>query len=202
MPVTMPRPRSVLAASLLAAGAALLAGCFDSPKLEDRWTRLDVVESNVSAFQTLTLGAPESLHVVADVTYRGIVTGFAIADLRVAPTLTPGLLQISPTADRQRMATDIDTLLARSTSIGRATRAVTGWDHLIQRIDFDFTASVPAVLDSTNTAGGALFLVCYLGSGERLRRLGQPESLIVTPFGSAAYRILPVGMTFRTAATP
>lgn len=200
-PVT-PRPRTVLAAALLAAGAVLLAGCFDAPKLEDRWTRLDVVESNVSAFQTLTLGARESIHVVADVTYRDIVTGFAIADLRVAPTLVPGLLQVSPDADRQRMAADIDTLLARSTSLGRSTRAVTGWDHLIQRIAFDFHGNVPAVLDSTGTAGGAVFLVCYLGSGERVRRLGQDDTLVVTPFASGPFHILPVGMTFRTAATP
>ena len=192
--------RVVLAALLLAAGAIGLSGCFDAPKLEDRWTRIDLVHANVAAFQALPLGAPESIDVVADITYRDIVTGYAIADLRVAPGVSPGQLQVSPDANRMAMASAIDTLLAHSYSVGRATHAVTGWDHLIQRLELSFRGQVPAVLDTTNTTGGALFLVCYLGAGQRVERLGQADTLLVTPFTSAAYRILPVGMTFQAAA--
>ncbi len=178
---------------LLCAGAS--TGCFDEPKLEDRWTRLDLVSANVAAYQPLTLGARESLAVSVDVTYRAILTGFAVADLRMSPDYTPTTMALTPDMARLPMAQRIDTLLAHSVSIGRATRAVTGWDHLIERVDFSFGADVPASLDTTGAGGGGLFLVCYLGSGERLRRLGMQDSLVVTPFGSEAYQVLPVGLT-------
>ena len=188
------------AVAMLVLGASALCGCFDAPKLEDRWSRVDIADANVAAFQTLTLGAPESIHVSADITYRSILTGFAIAELRVSPTLTPTMLHVTPNASRQPMAADIDTLLLHSYSIGRATRAVTGWDHLIQRIDFGFHANVPTVLDSTGTTGGGLYLVCYLGAGDLQRRIGMNDTLVVTPFRSADYKILPVGMTFNAVA--
>ena len=34
---------------------------------------------------------------------------------------------------------------------------------------------------------------------ERVRRLGMDDTLVVTPFNSSTYKILPVGITFRTA---
>lgn len=188
--------------ALAAVGAGLLAGCFDAPKLEDRWTRVDIQSANVTAFQTLTLGAPESVSVQAAITYRQILTGYAVAELRVSPTMTPGSLPINPDATRLPMAEAIDSLLQHSVSIGRATRAVTGWDHLIQTLDFSFNAAVPVVLDSTGTTGGGVFLVCYLGSGDRVRRLGLADTIVVTPFKSAEYQVLPVGVTFRTVAGP
>jgi hypothetical protein len=186
--------------ALLALAAAASAGCFDAPKLEDRWTRVDLASANVTANQLLALGASDSVAVRTTITYRQVLTGYAVAELRVSPSFTPGALPINPDATRLPMAEAIDSLLAHSVSIGRSTRAVTGWDHLIQTIDFGFRANVPTVLDSTNAAGGGVFLVCYLGSGEKLRRLGMPDSVVVTPFTSAAYQVLPVGMTFRTAA--
>ncbi|MCC6650699.1 MAG: hypothetical protein IT348_06080 [Candidatus Eisenbacteria bacterium] len=189
----------VAAAFLAAALGVTLAGCFDAPKLEDRWTRVDIAGASVQPFQSLTLGARESIAVSVDVTYRSILTGFAVADLRVLRTGNAGAMGITPTASRLPMAQSIDSLLANSETVGRATRAVTGWDHLIQRIDFSFGANIPTVIDSTGGGGGGLFLVCYLGAGEELRRLGMADSLIVTPFGSAEYMVLPVGMTLRTA---
>jgi hypothetical protein len=188
---------AALAAMALVAGA--LAGCFDAPKLEDRWTRVDITGASVAAFQSLPLGEPESVTVHADLTYRQILTGYAVAELRVSPTFTPGSLPINPDQPRLPMAQAIDSLLSHSVSIGRATRPVTGWDHLIQPIDFAFGASVPAVLDSTNAAGGGVFLVCYLGSGDIVRRIGMADTVIVTPFKSAEYQVLPMGITFRTA---
>lgn len=181
-------------------GVALgTSGCFDAPKIEDRWTRLDIKGANVTSFQPLTLGARESIAVSVDVTYRSILTGFAIADLRVSPTMTGASVSITPTSARLLMAQNIDTLLANSVSVGRATRAVTGWDHLVERMDFSFGANIPSIIDSTGAGGGGLFLVCYLGEGDRVRRLGMDDTLVVTPFKSAEYMVLPVGMTFRTA---
>lgn len=178
--------------------AVVLGGCFDAPKLEDRWTRLDVVGSNVQAYQSLTLGARESIAVSVDITFRSILTGFAVADLRASQTMSAGSVSIAPTAARLPMAHNIDSLLANSVSVGRATHAVTGWDHLMSRIDFSFGANIPNIIDSTGAGGGGLFLVCYLGSGDRVRRFGMEDTLVVVPFGSDQYMVLPVGMAFRT----
>jgi hypothetical protein len=103
---------------------------------------------------------------------------------------------MDPDADRLRMATDMDRLLATSVSMGREARAVTGWDHLIQHIDFSFTGVVPGtVTDSLGTGPTAgLFLVCYLGSGVEIELPSGADSVIVTPYPSAPYQILPVGL--------
>ena len=180
-------------ALLVALAPLLLAGCpLDKPKIEDRWTRIDFTATSLAPGQTLPMGATP-ITVGADVTYRSIVTGFAVAELRGSSSVTSGTVTIHPQADRATMASDIDAMLANSVTLGRATRAVTGWDHLIQHIDFAFTGNVPAVLDSTGAPAG-LFLVVYLGSGAKLRLANGADSLVVTPFNSNAYELLPIGM--------
>lgn len=185
--------RRLAAGMVLAASSLLLAGCpLDKPKIEDRWTRIDFTATSLAPGQTMPLGQTP-ITVGADITYRSIVTGFAVAELRGSSSVTAGSVTIHPGAPREVMAADIDRMLASSVTLGRATRAVTGWDHLIQHIDFTFTGDVPAVLDSTGAPAG-LFLVCYLGSGARLRRADGTDSLVVTPFNSAQYELLPIGM--------
>ena len=176
--------------------ACASSGCLGAPKLEDRWTRVDMLGANLATGQTVTAGSALPVQVSSDITYRKIVTGYAVAELRASTTFTPGMLQLRPDGDRLRMANDIDQLLATSVSMGRMTRAVTGWDHLIQHIDFTFSGVVPAtVTDSTGTGPVAgLFLVCYLGSGVRLELPSGADSIIVTPFPSNQYQILPVGL--------
>jgi hypothetical protein len=97
------------------------------------------------------------------------------------------------------MAQDIDGILAQSAPMGRATRAVTGWDHLVQRIDFAFDGFVPAAMDSSGPPAG-LFLVCYLGQGSEIELPDGRDSLVVTPFPSTPYEILPVGIELGVAA--
>jgi hypothetical protein len=111
------------------------------------------------------------------------------------------MLTLDPNADRMRMASDMDRLLATSVSMGREARAVTGWDHLIQHIDFAFTGVVPgSVTDSTGSGPTAgLFLVCYLGSGIKVERPSGIDTVIVTPYPSAPYQILPVGLPVTVA---
>jgi hypothetical protein len=170
-----------------------MTSCFDEPKLEDRWTRVDIQGSNAAQSQAMAAGASESLFVSTNVTYRSIVTGYAVADLRVSNG--PGSATVAPNAPREPMATAIDGLLANSRSVGRETRAITGWDHLIQHIDFGFRAAIPDTLPP----GGGLFLLVYLGSGDKVERLGMPDTIIVTPYRSGDRQILPVGMTFQAA---
>ena len=189
------RPRHFAIVALTSIVVMTTAGCLGEPEIEDRWTRVDIAGSNLSALQQVQAGSSIPIQVSADVTYRRILTGFAVAELRASTTLGAGTLQIAPGADRLRMATDIDRLLATSVSMGRATRAVTGWDHLIQRIDFAFTGSIPgSITDSTGSGPVAgLFLVCYLGSGEEVET-ASGDSVIVTPFASNVHQVLPVGL--------
>lgn len=189
------RPGSA-AVLLLALAGTLLSGCLGAPKLEDRWTRLDIVSSNAVPYQTIPVG-PDSFTMHARITYRTIVTGFAVAELRASTTLTPASFEIAPFAPRLPMAQQIDTVLANSVTLGRMTRAITGWDHLMQDLDLAFGATVPAVLTDSSSTGPptGLFLLCYLGSGVKIERVNQPDTLIVTPFSSTPYQILPVGMT-------
>ena len=188
--------RSASIALALLACAVLAAGCLGKPKIEDRWTRLDVESSSLQPYQMLSAGR-ESVTVRAAITYRRILTGFVVAELRASPSVTGAAVQLDPEAPRLRMAQDIDALLANSVTLGRATRAFTGWDHLIQRMDFSFGANVPAAGDTT--AAGGVFLVCYLGSGDEVERADGTDTLIVTPFLSSPYEILPVGMEFGVA---
>lgn len=191
------RPAAVVMLAVTGmATSALLSGCFDAPKLEDRWTRVDLLHSNLTPFETVTLGAQESVSVQATITYRHIVTGYAVAELRASATIDPGTVEVAPDAQRLRMATDIDSLLAHSTTLGRALIPVTGWDHLIQPLTFTFQGHIPTVLDSTGAGHGGVFLLCYMGSGQKIERI-QGDTIVVTPFRSNEMQILPVGMEFR-----
>lgn len=172
---------------VLALGAVLVGGCFDEPEIEDRWTRLDIQASSLSPGQTVPPGSLDSVQVRVAITYRSILTGFAVAELRSSPNVATSMTAIHPDAPRVPMATDIDNLLPNSVTLGRATRAVTGWDHLIQTIDFTFNGSIPP-------SPYGLFLVCYLAEGEEIELGDGTDSLVVTPFPSAQYEVLPVGM--------
>ena len=176
--------------------AILIGGCFDAPPIEERWTRIDITGSSLTPNETLTPGVPDSVTVSTNVIYRSILTGFAVAELRASGTMSNAAVTLDPRAPRVAMAQSIDAILLNSTSLGREARAVTGWDHLIQHIDFGFSAVPPAATDTTLGPGGTtgLFLLCYLGSGQKVERRGQSDTIIVTPFNSGQYQILPVGM--------
>ena len=194
-----PRARVVAAGLACALRAPGLTGCLDAPKLEDRWTRVDMTGASLAPAQSVTAGSQIPVQVSGDIYYRRIVTGYAVAELRASTSIPSGSLQMAPDADRLRMATDMDRLLATSVSMGREARAVTGWDHLIQHIDFAFTGDVPGtVTDSVGTGPTVgLFLVCYLGSGVKVERNDGSDTVIVTPYPSAPYQILPVGLTVK-----
>lgn len=177
--------------------AILLAGCFDEPDVEDRWTRLDITGSSLTAGQVVPPSSSLAINVGADITYRRIVTGFAVAELRASTIGTGGVI-VAPDSPRLRMAQDIDRILASSVTMGRMTRAVTGWDHLIQHIDFSFIGTTPAAGDSL---ARGLYLLCYMGSGVEIELPGGGDSVVVTPFTSEPYQILPVGMELAVAGS-
>ena len=192
-----------LAVARLACVALAFAslGCPEAPRLEDRWTRVDMTGASLAPAQSVTAGSVLPVQVSSDIYYRRIVTGYAVAELRASTSIASGTLQMDPNADRLRMANDMDRLLATSVSMGREARAVTGWDHLIQHIDFAFTGDIPgSITDSLGTGPAAgLFLVCYLGSGVKVERRDGTDTVIVTPYASAPYQILPVGLSVTVA---
>jgi hypothetical protein len=182
-----PRHRGLLA---LAALASLCAGCLDEPRIEDRWTRVDLESASLTPGQNVTAGTTLPIALEAKITYRAIVTGYAVAELRASRTVAATDVSVHPDAPRPAMASDIDRVLAGSVTRGRATRAITGWDHLMQTLPFAFDGAVPAATDSTR----GLFLLVYLGSGERVELDDGRDSVVVTPFPSSQYQILPIGL--------
>lgn len=195
-PTRIPRLRRAarrVGGMLLLLGAIAVVGCFDKPEIEDRWTRVDVVSSSPVPRQMLLPGSMQAINMSTTITYRAILTGFAVAELRAGDSLASAQMEMDPDAPRVAMAQGIDVILAHSRSLGRATRAVTGWDHLIQPLDFTFNAATPTGPDST-WGGSRLFLLCYLGSGERVELQNGADSIIITPFVSSERQVLPVGM--------
>src|SRR5689334_4594724 len=171
----------------LALTPVLVSGCFDAPKLEDEWTRLDVQSWSVAPAQTLPGSTVQPITMSTDVTFRALLTGYEVAELRTSPTIAPGSEPVNPNAPRLPMAQAIDYVLANSVSLGRGTRAVTGWPHLIQHVDFTFAADVPP-----SGTPGSLFLLCYLASGVKVERQDGTDTLLITPYPSGPYQILPI----------
>jgi len=184
--------RAALVALALATG---LTGCLWEPKIEDQWTRVDIESANVVHLQPVSSGSTLALNGRANVTYRRILTGVVVAELRASTAMPGAGAIIRPDGDREPMAAAIDQVLASSVSLGRDTQLVTGWDHLIQPFDFAFSGSVPPPLDPSGAPIG-LFLLCYLGSGTEVELPDGSDSLIVTPFNSSQYLVLPVGLAF------
>ena len=178
--------RRVAALLLLGVTAAGLGGCLWEPKIEDKWTRVDLESASVVPGQVVPAGSTVTFTGRTTITYRAILTGAVVAELRASTVSSSGTI-VAPDADREAMAAAIDLILQNSVTLGRDTKLVTGWDHLVQPFDFSFSATVPG-----GTPG--VFLVCYLGSAEEVELPGGGDSLVVTPFPSAAYQVLPVGL--------
>ena len=183
-----------VAAVLVAAALATFTGCLGEPEIDERWTLLEVVESTPVSQAQLDAAGSIPVQVKGRITYRDIHTGFAVAELRYSPTLTPTDLALDPETHDEDQASQIDLILANSVTAGRATRAVTGFDHLIQEVDLSFDGWVPAEMMASGTPVGGMFLVFYLGEGDEIRLGGGRDSLVVTPFDSGDYEILSTGL--------
>jgi len=172
---------------LTVALAALLSGCLSEPEIDERWTLVQFVDSRPTPGQTASGGQAIPVTVKGRVTYRRILTGFLVAEMRYASGIAPASVSLNPEEANLETAQSVDQILANSVTVGRATRAVTGFDHLIQEINLSFTAQVPAM------ASGGLYLLLYLGSGEEVELSTGEDSLIVTPFVSTRGEILHSG---------
>ncbi|GJM43598.1 MAG: hypothetical protein DHS20C21_04400 [Gemmatimonadota bacterium] len=183
------------------AGMALVlatGGCLGEPPIEERWTLLEIVEApDLSA---VVPGAASEVISKARITYREILTGSVIAEVRASSTIGAADVAFDQEEDRLAMARDVDYLLRNSTSIGFASRAVTGFDHLIQEMEFTFDAGMlpPSPLpDSTQVlppTDSNLFFLVYFGDVDEVEIEGGMEIEVVTPTFSDEADILSVGM--------
>lgn len=186
----------------LAAVAALLAcgGCLGEPPIDERWTLLEFESATPAAGQAVAADQTIAVAVRGRITYREIHTGFVVAELRYSDTLAPSMVSLDPDEHTLESALTIEHVLANSVTAGRATRAVTGFDHLVQTVDLQFEAPVPAGLGTAagdSAASRSLFLVLYLGDGEEMELPAGRDSLVVTPFDVEDTRTLFCGYPLR-----
>jgi len=187
----------------LALAVVFVASCLGEPEIDERWTLLEMQESRPAPTQTSSASQPLDISVSARVTYRRIITGFLVAEVRYSDVIQPRDVALDPGLHTLPAAQDVDAILANSVTAGRATRAVTGWDHLMQDIDFSFTAQVPAAMfpggAGTPPVGG-LYLLLYMGSGDEIELQNGRDSLVVTPFVSTDREVLHTGYALRVTS--
>jgi hypothetical protein len=179
--------------------AGLLSGCLGDPPIEERWTRLEVMSGPDAA--SIVPGQPTTISVTARITYREILTGAVIAEVRASTSLQPADTGFEFDSDPLGEARDVDEVLRNSVSLGFASRAVTGFDHLVQDIPLtiDSAGLTPPIPNSTaadslqGTASG-LFLVVYFGQVDEVEIAGGEEIDVVTPFFSDQWEILSTGV--------
>ncbi len=192
------RKRARTWAAAVLPALALSACVLDEPEIDKRWTVLEFVDVAPQPEQTSPGGQPINVSVSGRITYRDILTGFLVAEVRYSDTISPASVPLDPTENTLEAAEAIDQILANSVTCGRATRAVTGFDHLMQDINLSFTATVPpAMYAGGATAGRGLYLLLYMGAGDEIELANGADSLVVTPFVSTQYEVLHNGFALR-----
>ena len=180
----------------IALSCALLAGCLTTPPVEESWTKLEILDVQSSA------PTPEdslgSVDVRARITYRAIVTGSIVADVRyIADPALVAELGATPLDAREpqlESAQRIDAIIQSSTSLGFAHQLVTGFDHLIQEIDLPIEGD-PFAADSSDSSvvvdsTGAFLLVLYMADVDEVELESGEEVLEVTPYFTTDLEIL------------
>jgi hypothetical protein len=171
-------------ALLAAAAPVLLSGCLGEPPIEEQWTRLEILSVQPADVASYASGAAVTVN--ARITYREVLTGFLVADVRESGVLTADDTGFEDPADPLSRARDVDLVLVNSTSLGHHAVPVTGFDHLIQ----EMTLSI----DATPATGGGLFIVLFFSDDvEEMELPGGAEVEIVTPVLSTEMDILSAG---------
>jgi len=186
-------PRMLVAFAVMA--SLSLVSCLGEPKIDKRWTLLEFADVSPQPGAVSPASQPLNVSVNGRITYRRIVTGFLVAEVRYSDTILPASLALDPNKHTLELSEDVDRIIANSTTAGRATRIVTGFDHLMQSIDLNFTARVPPAMfpGGTGPPVGGLYLLLYMGDGDEVRLQSGRDSLVVTPFVSADQEILHTG---------
>jgi len=193
------RRRSTVVQGLILAvllGMPALVGCLGEPEIDERWTLLEMMTSDPVPGENLPVDQPLSVQVSGRITYRAIRTGFLVAEVRYSDSLSPAAVGLDPDDHSLNTAHRVERVLNNSVTAGRATRAVTGFDHLMQDVTLNFEAIVPPNMftgDPDSVANRGLFLVLYLGDGEEIELQDGRDSLVVTPMPVDQYEVLYTG---------
>jgi hypothetical protein len=187
--------------SLKGAGLGLLivlgfCGCLDEPEIDERWTLLEFLAADPAPGQTVAGTGAVAVTVSGRITYRAIRTGFLVIEARYSPTLNAAAAALDPEEHTLATARRVAQVLDNSVSAGRGIKAVTGFDHLMQQVDLEFDAMIPADLftgSPDSVAGRGMFLVMYLAEGDEIEVEGGRDSLVVTPFDVEATEVLFTG---------
>lgn len=174
----------------------VLAGCLDEPEIDERWTLVEMLASSPGPGASLPADRDIDINVTGRITYRDIETGFLVAEARYAENLDRTGLVLDPGVHTLDSALEIERILDNSVTAGRATKAVTGFDHLMQTVELDFTARVPGALAAAppdSVTYRNLFLVLYIGEGDEVELQDGRDSLVVTPFRVEETQVLFTG---------
>jgi hypothetical protein len=183
---------------LLGLAAATLPSCLAEPPIEERWTRLEILEASPVDLQAFQGGGPVTVAVRARITYREILTGFLVAEVRQSPTLTDDDTRFEFADRHLDIARDVDLVLTNSTALGSETVPVTGFDHLIQEIDLSFEANPAqgsqAPPPGSESPSSDLFLVLYFSDDVEEVELESGEEIeVIDPLLSTEADILSTG---------
>ncbi len=190
------RDRAAGGMTLLAASLFTLSGCLGTPPIEESWTMMEIAESNVGS-GVVNEGAV-SVSMKGRITFREILTGSVVADIRHSASIAPGDLEIDAENPSLSSAQQIDLILQNSTSTGFTSVLVTGFDHLVRGMDFQFDASIPAMGDSL---GGSTFLLVYFADVEEIELESGQDSIVVIPILTTDEKVLASGIELRTPAS-
>ena len=179
--------RSARAFALVAC-AALLGGCLGEPPVEQRWTRLEILSA--SPLDANAYAAPTTVTMKARITYRELLTGFLVAELRESATVTVDDTILDDPERHLEIARDVDRIVQGSTVLGGTTVPITGFDHLIHEVDISFDAGI-----AQQTPQSGLFLVLYFSDDvEEVEVPGGGEIEIIHPVFSTEMDILSTGL--------
>jgi hypothetical protein len=192
-------------APALAALLMLLPGCLGEPEIQERWTLLEILDAGPTDLAAYSVGAAATpVTVRARITYRELLTGFLVADLRACPAVTTDDTRLDRDDDPLAVARDVDFVLQNSVSVGADAVPVTGWDHLIQELDITFDGGLLAATaaDSSVASAGTgvvaasgLFLLLYFSDDVEEVELRSGEEIeVITPTFSTQRDILSAGI--------
>ena len=190
-------PGSKAAAFAAACFAFFAGGCFDSPPIEETWTRIELLSSSVNTREEFAGGAVIPLQVDARITFRELLTGFLVVDVRSSATLTAADVDLEDDPDDDEdgldVARDVDRILLDSVSLAVEAVPITGFDHLIRDLEIQLDAAVPDGV-------GNIFLLVYFSDDVEEVEEDDMESIIVTPTLSTERDVLSAGMAITPAA--
>jgi hypothetical protein len=182
----------------LIAGSILLPGCLGEPPIEERWTLLEITEATPTDAAAFSVGGSTEVTVKGRIIFREVLTGFLVAEVRASDALTTNDTVLDEDERFRDKATDVDTILQNSISLGFDAVPVTGFDHLIRDITFTFDAGTIPLgangMPANPVDPTGLFLVLYFGDVDEVELQDGTEIEVVDPTFSTDAEILSTGM--------